>query len=198
MFRGSVSKRIALTVAFAGIVLLAAGCRQKMSQQPYYDPYEASDFFADGKSARLPVEGTVARGHLATDEHLYTGRVDGELVDAYPFEITEAVLARGRERFDIYCSPCHARSGRGNGIVVRRGYRAPPSFLDPKFAELPVGHYVDVMTRGFGAMPSYAAQVSPRDRWSIAAYVQALQLSQSVDISQLPPERQAELRSTNQ
>lgn len=198
MFHGNRRVRTLLAAATVSVALISVGCRQKMAQQPYYDPYEASEFFADGKSARTPVEGTVARGHLRDDEHLYTGRVEGQLVSTYPFEITEQVLERGRDRYDIYCTPCHGEAGLGNGIVVRRGYRTPPSFLDPKFADLPVGHYVDVMTNGFGAMPTYASQVKPEDRWAIAAYIQALQLSQSVDINQLPPDRQAELRSKNQ
>lgn len=198
MFHGNRRVRTLLAAATVSVALISVGCRQKMAQQPYYDPYEASEFFADGQSARTPVEGTVARGHLRDDEHLYTGRVEGQLVSTYPFEITEQVLERGRDRYDIYCTPCHGEAGLGNGIVVRRGYRTPPSFLDPKFADLPVGHYVDVMTNGFGAMPTYASQVKPEDRWAIAAYIQALQLSQSVDINQLPPDRQAELRSKNQ
>lgn len=198
MSHGKRRLRSLLAVAAVSVALVSVGCRQKMAQQPYYDPYEASEFFADGQSARVPVEGTVARGHLRNDDHLWTGRVDGQLVNTYPFEITEQVLERGRERYDIYCTPCHGEAGLGNGIVVRRGYRTPPSFLDPKFADLPVGHYVDVMTNGFGAMPTYASQVRPEDRWAIAAYIQALQLSQSVNIEQLPPDRQAELRSKNQ
>lgn len=197
MFRTE-GTRTLVALALAGIALLTVGCRQKMAQQPYYDPYEASDFFADGKSARLPVENTVARGHLNLDEHLHTARVGGELVDVYPFAVTAEVLDRGRERYNIYCTPCHGAAGLGNGVVVRRGYRPPPSFLDPKFNELPVGHYVDVMTNGFGAMPSYAAQTSAEDRWAIAAYIEALQMSQNVDISQLPAATQAELRSMSQ
>ncbi len=198
MSRAEKSMRAAIAIATVAVALFSVGCRQKMAQQPYYDPYEASEFFADGQSARQPVKGTVPRGYARIDDHLYTGKVDGQLVTTYPFEITEKVLRRGQERFNIYCTPCHGGAGLGNGIVVRRGYRTPPSFLDPKFVDMPVGHYVDVMTNGFGAMPTYAAQVKPEDRWAIAAYIQALQLSQSVDINQLPADRQAELRSKNQ
>lgn len=198
MCRVKQTMRRLIVVASVAVALVSVGCRQKMAEQPYYDPYEASDFFADGQSARLPVEGTVARGHVRDDDHLFTGKLDGALVSTYPFEVTEQVLERGRERYDIFCTPCHGGAGLGNGIVVRRGYRTPPSFLDPKFVDLPVGHYVDVMTNGFGAMPPYASQIKPEDRWAIAAYIQALQLSQSVDINQLPPDRQAELRSKNQ
>ncbi|MBW3670875.1 MAG: cytochrome c [Acidobacteria bacterium] len=195
MFRASRSLRVLTAIAVVSIALVSTGCRQKMADQPYYDPYEATEFFPDGLSARQPVAGTVAQGHLNEDEHLHTGKLDGQLVTTYPFEITGEVLERGRERYDIYCSPCHGRAGLGNGIVVRRGYRTPPSFLNPNLVAMPVGHYVDVMTNGFGAMPPYAAQVKPRDRWAIAAYIQALQLSQNIDIDQLPADRQTELRS---
>lgn len=195
MFRASRSIRLVLAITLVSLALVSTGCRQKMAEQPYYDPYEPTEFFPDGLSARQPVAGTVPQGHLNEDEHLHTGKLDGELVTTYPFEITGEVLERGRERYDIYCSPCHGQAGLGNGIVVRRGYRTPPSFLDPNLVAMPVGHYVDVMTNGFGAMPPYAAQVKPRDRWAIAAYIQALQLSQNIDIDQLPADRQTELRS---
>jgi hypothetical protein len=196
MFRTESGTRRALS----GLLVMAAlagltGCRQQMAEQPSYSPLEASEFFEDGRSARLPVEGTVARGQLRADEHFYTGKIGGEAAALYPFEITREVLQRGRQRYDIYCAPCHATSGRGNGIIVRRGFRPTPSFLDPALVARPAGHYVDVMTSGFGAMPSYAAQVPPSDRWAIAAYIQALQLSQNVDIDELPEERQTELRS---
>lgn len=198
MFRASQTIRTLLAIGIASIALLTGGCRQKMAEQPYYDPYEATDFFADGLSARQPVAGTVAQGHLKEDDHLHTGKLDGQLVTTYPFEITVEVLERGRERYNIYCSPCHGEAGLGNGIVVRRGYRTPPSFLDPNLVAMPVGHYVDVITNGFGAMPPYAPQVKPEDRWAIVAYIQALQLSQNIDIDQLPADRQAELRSKSQ
>ena len=198
MFRSEAGMGKIVALLVVALAAVSIGCRQKMAEQPYYDPYEQTDFFADGSSARQPVEGTVARGHLWVDDHLYTGKVGGELVRTYPFPINEDVLERGRERYEIFCTPCHGGSGRGNGVVVRRGFRPPPSFLDPKFDDIAVGHYIDVMTNGFGAMPSYAAQVPPEDRWAIAAYVEALRLSQSVTIDQLPPDRQSELRSMNQ
>jgi mono/diheme cytochrome c family protein len=196
MFRTESGTRRALS----GLLVMAAlaglaGCRQQMAEQPSYSPLEASEFFEDGRSSRLPVEGTVARGQLRADAHFYTGKIGDEAAALYPFEITREVLLRGRERYDIYCAPCHATSGRGNGIIVRRGFRPTPSFLDPALVARPAGHYVDVMTNGFGAMPSYAAQVPPSDRWAIAAYIQALQLSQNVNIDDLPQERQTELRS---
>jgi mono/diheme cytochrome c family protein len=196
MFRTESGTRRALS----GLLVMAAlaglaGCRQQMAEQPSYSPLEASEFFEDGRSSRVPVEGTVARGQLRADAHFYTGKIGEEVAALYPFEITREVLLRGRERYDIHCAPCHATSGRGNGIIVRRGFRPTPSFLDPALVARPAGHYVDVMINGFGAMPSYAAQVPPSDRWAIAAYIQALQLSQNVDIDDLPEERQTELRS---
>lgn len=186
--------------ALSGLLVLLAlggltGCRQQMAEQPSYGPLEPSEFFDDGRSARLPVPGTVARGQLRADEHFYTGKIGEEASTLYPFEITREVMTRGRERYEIYCTPCHASSGRGNGIIVRRGFRPTPSLLDPALVARPAGHYVDVIANGFGAMPSYAAQVPPADRWAIAAYIQALQLSQNVNIADLPEERQAELRS---
>ena len=112
--------------------------------------------------------------------------VNGKPGETMPFPATREVLVRGRERFDIYCTPCHSRLGDGNGIVVQRGFRRPPSFHEPRLRQAPLGHFYDVMSNGFGAMPDYAAQVNPRDRWAIAAYIRALQLSQSAPASAVP------------
>ncbi len=157
-----------------------------MHDQPKYIPLRSSDFFPDGRSARPPVEGTVARGQLRDDVHFYTGMIDGKPAETFPFPITRAILERGRERFNVTCAPCHSRLGDGNGIIVQRGYRRPESFHTDRLRKAAPGYHFDVMTRGFGAMPDYAAQVTPQDRWAIAAYVRALQLSQKAALDDVP------------
>ena len=171
----------------------AAGCRQDMHNQPKFIPLRESTFFADTRSARPVVAGTVARGQLREDALLYTGKVDGADATMFPFPVDETVLRRGRERFDIYCSPCHARTGEGDGMIVRRGYRRPPSLHDERLRAVAVGHFFDVMTNGFGAMPDYAAQVRAEDRWAIAAYIRALQLSAHAAIDDVPAADRARL-----
>jgi mono/diheme cytochrome c family protein len=163
-----------------------------MYDQPRYEAYEASETFDDGASSRTPVAGTVARGELRADELLYTGRVGGKLADEFPFPIDRAALRRGRERYSIYCTPCHGEQGDGRGMIVLRGFSPPPPFYGKReekapsstpvtlYADLrdaPVGHFFDVMTHGHGAMYSYAARIPVEDRWRIAAYIRALQLS---------------------
>lgn len=180
-------------IVVLGAVLLASGCRLDMHDQPKYTPLRQSDFFPDGRAARPLVEGTVARGLLNEDEHLVTGKVNGQLATEFPFPVTAEVLARGRERYDIFCSPCHDRTGAGNGMIVRRGYRQPPTFHQDRLRQAPPGHFVDVMTNGFGAMPDYRSQVPPRDRWAITAYVRALQLSGNATLSEVPPEEREKL-----
>jgi mono/diheme cytochrome c family protein len=167
-------------------VLALAGCRQDMHNQPRFKPLAMSDFYPDQRSARPPVEGTVARGQLDADTYFYTGRVGSSPGDYMPFPVTETVLARGRERFDIYCSPCHSRLGDGNGMVVQRGFRHPPSYQTERLRKAPLGYFFDVMTNGFGAMPDYRSQISPRDRWAIVAYIRALQLSQNASMANVP------------
>jgi mono/diheme cytochrome c family protein len=157
-----------------------------MHDQPKYIPLRESTFFADQRSARPIVAGTVARGLLHEDTLLYTGKVNGADATVFPFPIDEKVMARGQERFNIYCSPCHGRTGQGDGMVVRRGYRRPPSYHQDRLREAPVGHFFDVMTNGFGAMPDYAAQIRAEDRWAIAAYIRALQLSEHARVADLP------------
>ncbi|MGH9555728.1 MAG: c-type cytochrome [Terriglobales bacterium] len=173
-------------MATVSAVVFLAACRQDMHDQPKYIPLRSSDFFRDGRSARMPVEGTVARGHLRDDEHFYTGKVNGVLVEALPFPATRTVLERGQERYNIYCAPCHSRLGDGSGVIVQRGYRRPESFHAERLRQAPVGHYFDAMTRGFGAMPDFASQISPRDRWAIVAYIRALQLSQHATLEDVP------------
>ena len=144
-------------------------------------------FFTDARSARPLVEGTVARGHLREDELLYTGRMNGEAAAVFPFAVDANVMARGRERYDVFCSPCHGRTGQGDGMVVLRGYRRPPSMHQDRLRNAPVGHFFDVITNGFGAMPDYAVQVKAEDRWAIVAYVRALQLSGHATLNDVPP-----------
>jgi mono/diheme cytochrome c family protein len=165
-----------------------------MHDTPRYEPLEASDFFPDGRSERLPVANTVARGLLREDELLYTGRIGGQPANVFPMPVDAQVMARGRERFNVFCSPCHGRTGKGDGMVVRRGFRAPTSFDDPRLREAPVGYVYDVIANGFGAMSDYSAQIPVADRWAIVAYVKALQLSQHATIDDVPAERRAELK----
>jgi hypothetical protein len=181
-----------LLLALAAAALLA-GCRQDMHNQPKFTPLRESDFYGDHRSARPLVEGTVARGHLDADELLYTGKVDGKDATEFPWPVTSQVLARGRERFDIYCSPCHDRTGGGDGMIVRRGYRRPPSFHIDRLREAPVGHFFDVVTNGFGAMPDYRDQVPVPDRWAIIAYIRALQASEHATLDQVPPAEREKL-----
>jgi mono/diheme cytochrome c family protein len=165
-----------------------------MHDAPRYDPLEESDFFSDGRSARSPVPNTVARGFLRDDELLYTGLTNGQLANLFPMPVTAQVMSRGQERFNVYCSPCHGRTGRGDGMVVRRGFRAPPSFDGERLRGAPVGYFYDVITNGFGAMSDYSAQVPVADRWAIVAYVKALQLSQHATIDDVPVDKRAELK----
>ena len=167
-------------------VALLSACRQDMHNQPKYRGLRSSAFFPDGSSARTLVEGTVARGTLQTDEAFFTGKNGSTLVTELPFPVDEKVLDRGEERFNIYCTPCHDRTGSGNGIVVQRGYRQPPSFHTDRLEKVEIGHFFEVMTNGFGAMPDYRVQISPRDRWNIAAYIRALQLSQHAAAADVP------------
>jgi mono/diheme cytochrome c family protein len=164
-----------------------------MHDQPKYIPLRESTFFGDARSARPMVAGTVARGHLNDDELTYTGKMNGQDATVFPAPITAQTMTRGRERFDIYCSPCHGRTGQGDGMIVRRGFRRPPSFHQDRLREAPPGHIFDVVTNGFGAMPDYAAQIRVADRWAIIAYVRALQLSEHATIADVPPDRRTGL-----
>lgn len=171
------------------------GCRQDMQDQPKFIPLRPSSFFDDGRSERPLVEGTVARGHLDADTALYTGKVDGKPVEAFPFPVTRAVLERGQERYNIYCSPCHDRLGNGHGMIEQRGFNHPPpqSYHVDRLRQAPVGYFFDVITNGLGAMPDYAAQIEPRDRWAIVAYVRVLQLSQHASVDDVPAAERAAL-----
>ena len=171
-------------------ITLFTACRQDMHDQPRFKPLAESDFFTDLRSARLPVDGTVARGQLHEDAYFYTGKLGANPGDFMPFPINLDTLARGRERFNIYCAPCHSRTGDGNGTIVQRGFRPPPSFHTERLRKAPLGYFFDVMTNGFGAMPDYASQIPPRDRWCIVAYIRALQLSQGATASDIPAGQQ--------
>jgi hypothetical protein len=180
------AKQIAAVCAFATAGLLA-GCRQDMHNQPKFIPQRGTDFYADGRSARPQVENTVARGQLHEDAYFYTGMQDGKEGNVMPFPVTMQVLQRGQERFNIYCTPCHSRVGNGAGMIVQRGYRPAGNFHTQRLLTAPLGHFFYVMTNGYGAMPDYAAQVAPQDRWAIVAYIKALQLSQNAKQSDAAP-----------
>jgi len=167
-----------------------AGCQQDMARQPKQRPLSPTDFFGDGRSERALVEGTIARGSI--EQEALAIPKDS---DAFPLAVTPESLARGRERFDIYCSVCHGKLGDGNGMVAQRGFRHPPTYHSERLRQAPVGHFYDVMTNGFGAMPDYSAQIPPRDRWAIIAYIRALQLSQNAPASELPAEMREKLKT---
>jgi hypothetical protein len=175
------------------VVLGAAGCSPDMRDQPRYDPLTASNFFEDGRSARPAIPGTIARGQLRADAKFYTGMENGSPVSTIPVPVTRELLERGRERYDIFCSPCHGLLGDGQGMVVQRGFRQPPSFHIDRLREAPVGHFFVVETNGFGVMASYASRVRPEERWAIAGYIRALQLSQSAKLTDVPPEERDRL-----
>ncbi len=183
-----------MRVVVAVIALMAAaGCRQDMHDAPRYEAFEASTTFADGRASRTAPTGTVARGWLREDEALYTGKVNGEMVDQYPFAISAADLARGQQRFNIYCTPCHGRLGDGNGMVVQRGLRQAASYHQDRLRQEKLGYFYDVITNGFGAMQGYAEQIPVRDRWLIVAYVRTLQLSQHASIDDVPADHRGSL-----
>ncbi|MBO0799395.1 MAG: cytochrome c [Blastocatellia bacterium] len=212
------SKFLIFAFCLLSFAFFLPACRQDMHDQPKYTPFRPSAFFADGKSERPLVDGTVPRRNLREDASLPDGDSDGgqslridlasELqqtqpsdlskVTTPPIQITKEVLNRGEERFNISCSPCHGRGGDGNGMIAQRGFRHPPSYHIDRLREAPIGHFFDVMTNGFGAMPSYADQVGPRDRWAIAAYIRALQLSRNATLADVPPEERSKLKPGGQ
>jgi hypothetical protein len=170
-----------------------------MHDQPKYIPLRPSNFFGDGRSERPIIEGTVARGQLYDDTAFYTGKsADGKFVDTFPFPVTKDVILRGQQRFNIYCTPCHDRNGTGNGMVVQRGFRHPPSYHIDRLRMVPNGYIFDVITNGFGAMPEYAVQIQPADRWAVVSYVRALQLSQQGTLNDVPPEARAQIGAPGQ
>ncbi len=177
-----------------------SGCREAMYQQPRYDPLEASTFFDDGLSSRPMLPGVVphedprgAPPSGADEDVFYTGWKSGRLAEEVPFPVDRDLLVRGKERFGIYCTPCHGLSGDGRGVIVRRGFPQPPPYYSPELRKQPIGHFFDVMTRGYGVMYSYASRIKPRDRWAIAAYIRVLQLSQHAEVATLPEADRAKL-----
>ncbi len=192
-------KRNAMAIIHAGLLCVlclfaTVACRQDMHDQPRAEPFEESDFFGDRRSVRPVVEGTIPRGHLRLDEHFYTGKINGELATNFPFPVTIDVLKRGQERYDIYCAPCHSKTGDGLGMIVQRGMIQPESFHSQRLLAVEAGHFYDVMTVGFGNMYSYEERISPRDRWAITAYVRALQLSQGANLAELPESDQQRIQ----
>ncbi len=167
-------------------LLLLAGCRQDMHNQPKFVPQRGTSFFADGRSVRPQVEHTVARGQIYETEFFYTGLQGGKEVDAMPFPATMTVLARGQERYNTYCVPCHSRVGNGAGMIVQRGYKPAGNFHDAQLMAKPLSHFFYVITNGYGAMPDYSAQITAADRWAVAAYIRALQLTQNARAGDVP------------
>lgn len=192
-------KRSPTALLYAGLLCVlclaaASACRQDMHDQPRAEPFEESDFFGDRRSVRPAVEGTIARGHLRLDEHFYTGKIDGALATTFPATVTIEMLKRGQERYDIYCAPCHSKTGDGLGMIVQRGMRQPESFHSQRLLDVEVGHYFDVVTNGFGTMYSYEERIDPADRWAIAAYIRALQMSQGANLAELPESDQQRIQ----
>lgn len=188
-----------------GATLLAAmlagsGCeiRKKMYDQPKFESLEKTDFFGDARSARPTIEGTVARGYLNENEAYHTGKKDGAYLSDLPREIplTPALLERGQERYEIFCSVCHGFSGYGDGMVVQRGYKQPTSYHDERLLGMDIGYFYEVMTKGFGVMSSYSHQVKPEDRWAIAAYIRTLQVSQRAEIGPAKAAQPAQAAAT--
>lgn len=186
------SKHLLVVLAAAGLI---AGCRQDMHDAPRYEAFEASSTFADNRASRTPPAGTVARGWLREDEALYTGKINGQTVDQFPFAIGHDELVRGQQRFNIYCTPCHGRLGDGQGMVVQRGLRQAASYHQDRLRQEKVGYFYDVITNGFGAMQGYAEQIPVRDRWLIVAYVRTLQLSQHASVDDVPADRRGSLEA---
>lgn len=185
--------KVAFAVVFS-ILPCVTACRQDMHNQPRYKPFAETDFFGDRRSARPTLEDTVARGQLRIDQARFTGKQGGQNVSFFPIQISKADVLRGQDRFNIYCSPCHGRLGDGNGMIANRGFRHPPTYHSDRLRNMPIGHFFDVVTNGYGAMPSYASRVPVDDRWRIASYIRALQLSQNASRNDVPPEKLPELQ----
>jgi hypothetical protein len=177
-------------------VLLLCSCQQEMANRGRFSPMDPSPFFKDGRVARPQPLGTVARDQLHEDSFLYTGMQNSKLSTMFPFPITREVVHRGQERFNIYCAPCHDRSGTGKGLAVQNGFeRGPVSFHEQRLREAPPGYFYQAISHGFGVMNGYAAQIKPEDRWAIVAYIRALQLSENAVVADLPEADRKKLES---
>lgn len=194
--------KVIKTLFILTAVIALSGCkvqkelfkiRKAMYDQQKFEPLEATEFFGDHRSSRELVPNTIPQGWLREDTHLYEGKVDGQVVSDFPFEVTEAVLHRGQERFNIYCSVCHGKAGYGDGMVVRRGYRQPPSYHIDRLRAATPGYIYGVVKNGFGVMAGYEDQIPVEDRWAIVAYVKTLQLSQHVSVNDLAEADKAKL-----
>ena len=194
--RAATVRERSVAVLLIAVAALTVGCRQDMHDQPKYKPFAQSSFWSDDRSARPLVDGTVARGKLKTDTRLWKGRnPDGTFVTELPVPVTRTLLLRGQQRFNIYCTPCHGRAGDGEGMVVQRGFKHPPTYHSDKLRQQPPGYIYDVITNGFGAMVSYASRVPMEDRWAITAYVRVLQFSQNATIEDVPAADRAQIQT---
>lgn len=188
------TKKTAILPLVCLLALFAVGCRQDMQDQPYYEPFEASSFFEDGTTNQTAPAGTVARGFLKDDTHFWFGRdASGQLVNDLPAEVTwsKELLEHGQNRYQVFCSVCHDSGGSGRGMIVRRGFKQPQPLYEQRLKDMPIGYFYDVMTNGFGVMPSYRIQVPEADRWAIAAYIRVLQASQGSRLDELPADVQS-------
>jgi len=181
-----------LCCGLASLLLSVVGCRQDMQNQPKMHSQRGATLFADGRSVRPQVYGTVARSQGDTNTYRLTGLIDGKEGDGFPIPLTADTLLRGQEQFNIFCAPCHSRVGNGKGRIVERGYYAAASFHSTRLRDAPLGHFFYVITNGYGAMPNYAAELTPEDRWAVVAYIRALQLSQSAESKDVAPGQRAE------
>jgi len=191
----STIKQLLAVLPTLGLALLAGCDRQDMYEQPKYEPLQHSTAFGDDRSARPHVADTVAQGELRTNTEFFAGKSGTNLVTVIPFQVTKAFLGRGEERYNIFCAPCHDAVGNGSGMIVQRGFRQPPSLHIPRLRDAPIGRFYDVMSNGFGLSPDFSAQISPEDRWAIAAYIRALQLSQHATLADVPAAQRQELEA---
>ena len=174
-------------VSLLAVIAVISACRQDMHDQPRFKPQARNDFFPDLRAAREPMDGTVARGQLHDDTYFYTGKIGNNPGEAFPFPVTQQVLERGQQRYNIFCAPCHSRVGDGKGMIPSRGFsRMPPSYHIERLQKAPAGYFFDVITNGLGIMQGYSAQIPAQDRWAITAYIRALQLSQNASAADLP------------
>ena len=191
--------KFATRVAFAAsILLMGTACRQDMHDQPKFKNFRPSQFFEDGRSARPLVAGTVARGFLRDDAAFYAGKLNGKFVDTLPIPVNRELVLRGQERFDVFCAPCHGRSGDGQGMIVKRGMKQPPSYHTDRLRQAADGYLYDVITNGYGAMYDYSSQIAPRDRWAIVAYMRTLQYSRWAPVGDMPDQVKAKVAASRQ